>query len=57
MCWEEDVVVRLEHLVDPTRDVEEVSEVEILFGKVLFSLDKEDLETTEVSDDTRELLL
>ena len=46
----------LEHLEDPTRDEDEVSGVQILLAKVLFSLDKDGFETLVVSD-TEELLL
>ena len=45
-----------EYLEDPTRDEDEVSGVQILLAKVLFSLDKDGFETLVVSD-TEELLL
>lgn len=53
---EEDVGGWFEHLDDPRTDDAEVSGVEIIFSKVLFSLDKEDFEPLVVSDAEEPLL-
>ena len=56
ICCDEAVVLKLEDLEDPKGDADEVSEVEILLAKVLFSVDKDAFVTVVVSETEEPLL-